>query len=287
MDVLSSAIIISLILALLFLVYVTILVTAFVKHRPGELGNPRDYQWHFIVPCLNEQAVIGKTLDYLLSSFPQARLWVIDDGSDDSTLEITCAGRAGGGRITVLQRSLPDARCGKGEALNYAYQQISQHVGDADRSKAVCVVVDADGRPSSNLLDVCSGPALFGDAQVAAVQVEVRMSNRYRTEPLPGESAFANWLGRTFVRLQDIEFRGPISAMQMVRKFTHTVNVGGNGQLARLAALDSIDGRGEILGAGPCWRITNSACVSCSTAGAMPTPSTAGWTRKPSIPWGP
>src|SRR5690606_24282051 len=81
---------------------------------------------------------------------------------------------------------------------------------------------------------------LFGAEDIAAVQVEVRMSNRDERRPYPGEDWLKNLAARTFVRMQDIEFRGPISAIQLSRRFTRTVNVGGNGQLARWSALAEI-----------------------------------------------
>src|SRR5437763_16987631 len=39
---------------------------------------------YFLVPCLNEEAVIGSTLVSLLQN-PRARVVVVDDGSDDRT----------------------------------------------------------------------------------------------------------------------------------------------------------------------------------------------------------
>ncbi len=61
-----------------------------------------------------------------------------------------------------------------------------------------------------------------------------------------------NALGHDLVRLQDLEFRVPISAIQVTRKFTRSVGLGGNGQFSRLSALDVVadeDGpwRGALL----------------------------------------
>jgi hypothetical protein len=40
--------------------------------------------------------------------------------------------------------------------------------------------------------------------------------------------------------MQDLEFRAPISAIQLARRRTRTVGLGGNGQFVRLSALDGI-----------------------------------------------
>jgi len=55
-----------------------------------------------------------------------------------------------------------------------------------------------------------------------------------------------NFLGQTLVRLQDLEFRVPISAIQTARRFTKSVGLGGNGQFSRVSALDVLtDEHGE------------------------------------------
>jgi hypothetical protein len=50
----------------------------------------------------------------------------------------------------------------------------------------------------------------------------------------------ANAFGRTLVRLQDMEFRAPIAAIQLGRRTTGTVGLGGNGQFTRLSGLIEI-----------------------------------------------
>jgi 1,2-diacylglycerol 3-beta-glucosyltransferase len=109
-------------------------------------------------------------------------------------------------------------------------------------------VIDADGRPAPNCLDVCAGAGMFGDPGVGSVQVQVRMLNRYDRRPFPRRGRLVNALGQTLVRLQDLEFRVPISAIQCTRRLTRSVGLGGNGQFSRLSALDVVAG-----GDGP-WR---------------------------------
>ncbi|MFJ8816710.1 glycosyltransferase family 2 protein [Amycolatopsis thermoflava] len=243
MSLLEVSISLSFFLGLVFLAYVCILVRGFVKAKPERPGDPGELDWHFVIPCRDEQAVIGGTLAYLESTFPEAHLWVIDDASGDGTAAIVAERAARNPRIHLLARKLPDARKGKGAALNHGYREISRHVGDSElRARTIVVVVDADGRPSANMLELCAGPDAFADETVGAVQVEVRMVNRDVERPLPGKGPLANKFAAMLARMQDIEFRGPISAMQIIRRRTGTVNMGGNGQMNRLTALDSIAG---------------------------------------------
>ena len=49
-------------LCVCFIAYVVLIVVPFVRHAPAELGDGRDFDWHFLVPCLNEAAVIEATV---------------------------------------------------------------------------------------------------------------------------------------------------------------------------------------------------------------------------------
>lgn len=254
MDIfLSIAILFSLLLGTLFVLYVIAVLIPFLRYRPHAPGEFRAFDWHFMIPCRDEETVIGETIDYLQTHFPHANIWVIDDDSDDATAQIVTAAAQRSPLVHLVQRRRPNARTGKAHALNFAWSLLRDRLPEtADLDRTILVVVDADGRPSANMLDVCAAGHLFADPTVGAVQVEVRMSNRDHRTPFPGKSRLKNLLGRTFVRMQDIEFRGPISAIQMSRKYTRTVNVGGNGQLARMSALAGIAGaegpwRGSLL----------------------------------------
>jgi 1,2-diacylglycerol 3-beta-glucosyltransferase len=240
-DLLEISIVLSLVFGFGFLAYVVALVATFLRHRPAPAGDPGSFDWHIVIPCRDEAAVIGDTLDYLRGSFPAAQVWVVDDASEDDTAGIVARAAAGDARVHLVRRVLPQARTGKGDALNAAYREICATVRpDADRERIALCVVDGDGRPSANLLEVCAGGGVFGDPKVGAGQVEVRMSNRDQRRPLAGKGSLANRCATLLVRLQDVEFRGPISAMQMLRARSATVNLGGNGQVARLAALDAV-----------------------------------------------
>ncbi|MFD0635839.1 glycosyltransferase [Catenulispora yoronensis] len=144
--------------------------------------------------------------------------------------------------MRLVRRRLPQARTGKGDALNAAYRALCADLEPTtDHATVVVCVVDADGRPSPETLAVCAGPRLLGDPATGAAQIEVRMSNRAASRPLPGRGLITNVAAGLLARLQDIEFRCPISAMQTLRAWCRTVNLGGNGQLVRLSALDSLD----------------------------------------------
>jgi 1,2-diacylglycerol 3-beta-glucosyltransferase len=216
-----------------FLTYVCLIVVPYLRHRPAEPGDESTFDWHFLVPCRDEEAVIGDTIRYLLDEFPPARIWVIDDDSDDDTAAVVSS--FDDPRVHLVRRVRPQARTGKGDALNAAYRALRSFLpADADRMRTIVVVVDADGRPAPNCLGAVAADHLFGDVRVGAVQVDVWMSNR--GVPPANGSRFATAL----VRMQDLEFRTAIAAIQTSRGITGTISMGGNGQFTRLAALESI-----------------------------------------------
>lgn len=216
-----------------FLTYVCLIVVPYLRHRPATPGQETEFDWHFLVPCRDEETVIEGTLRYLLCEFPAAHVWVIDDASDDATASVVESFTDK--RVHLVNRTRPDARTGKGDALNAAYRAlVSWLPAGTDPMRTIVVVVDADGRPAPNCLSVCAADHLFGDESVGAVQVDVWMSNRGVLPP--NGSRFAAGL----VRMQDLEFRTAIAAIQTSRGLTGTISMGGNGQFTRLAALASI-----------------------------------------------
>ncbi|MGI5444032.1 glycosyltransferase [Streptomyces shenzhenensis] len=237
----------ALIISGVFTLYVILLVTSFLRAKPQQPGRAEDFTWHYFIPCRDEESVIGGTLRYLREHYPTVHLWVIDDDSDDATAAIV---RDHAGRspfVHLVQRRRPEARTGKSHALNAAYRALDDWLpAGTDRSSVVVAVFDADARPSVDVLDVCAGPSLFGDPQMGAVQIEVRMVNRNVRNPLPDGTRLQNWFGRTLVRLQDIEFRAAISAIQTSRRTTKSVCMGGNGQFSRMSALDELAGAERV-----------------------------------------
>ncbi|HEY4702770.1 MAG TPA: glycosyltransferase, partial [Streptosporangiaceae bacterium] len=76
---------VALIMSVAFITYVVMIVVPFSRHRASRPGDARSLAWHFFVPALNEEQVIGRTVDRLRDTFPAAHVWVIDDDSDDHT----------------------------------------------------------------------------------------------------------------------------------------------------------------------------------------------------------
>lgn len=175
----------------------------------------------FVLPCLDEEQVIGAGLQRLTElDHSRMHVLVVDDGSADATAAVVRA--FPDPRISLLQRRPPEARQGKGEALNAAIRHIRSGgiVDVADPADVVVCVVDADGRLEPHVLEEVL--PLFADAQVGAVQIGVRINNR-------GRSLLA--------RLQDVEFVLHTEVFQRGRRHLGSVALGGNGQFVRLSAL--------------------------------------------------
>jgi 1,2-diacylglycerol 3-beta-glucosyltransferase len=175
----------------------------------------------FVVPCLNEELVIGRTLERLLSIEDENfAILVVDDASDDRTVEVVRPYLSD--RTWLLERRLPLARLGKGRALNAGYRHLLGMGAINSRSSddVIVAVVDADGRLEP---DACTKVRpYFDNPAVGAVQVGVRMYN-----------ADQNLL----TRLQDFEFVTYAEVFQRSRSRVGTSGLGGNGQFNRLSAL--------------------------------------------------
>jgi cellulose synthase/poly-beta-1,6-N-acetylglucosamine synthase-like glycosyltransferase/spore germination protein YaaH/peptidoglycan/xylan/chitin deacetylase (PgdA/CDA1 family) len=81
-----------------------------------------------LIPAYNEEKVIERTVRSVLESdYPKLRVIVIDDGSEDATLEVTRAAFAkeiAAGRVTVLTK----ANSGKADALDYGLEQVTEEM---------------------------------------------------------------------------------------------------------------------------------------------------------------
>lgn len=196
---------------------------AHVGQRPPPPGRRPFFV--FVVPCLNEELVIGRCLDKLLA-LPSTdfAILVVDDGSDDGTAAV--AGGYDPARVWLLRRTPPYARQGKGAALNAAYRHLwnSGLLAGFDPNDVVVAVVDADGRLQPDALETVA--PYFQQPKVGAVQIGVRMYNAH-------ESLLA--------RMQDIEFVVFTEIYQRARRHLGTVGLGGNGQFVRLTALRSLE----------------------------------------------
>jgi len=206
------------------LIYMIVLYVRSRRRPPTVLDAPPGLLFVVLIPCLNEELVIGRSLERL-AAIPNSNViaYVIDDGSDDATSEIARA--HAGDQVRLLRRDPPEARQGKGEALNAAYRHVlsSDLLDDRRPEDVVIVILDADGRIEPNAF-VQVAP-YFRDPRVAAVQIGVRM---YNAE----ESLLA--------RMQDLEFVTFTEIFQRGRQRLGSVGLGGNGQFARLSALATL-----------------------------------------------
>lgn len=202
---------------------------ALSRRRPAPVGRAPDSLFFVaMVPCLNEELVIGSSLQRLEGFDPgQLAVLVIDDGSDDRTADIVRAWAVDHPGVHLFSRTAPHAREGKGEALNAAFRYLRDDSGGVlagrDRDDVVLLVLDADGRIEANALDEV-GP-MFADPQVGAVQIGVRMYNAHQS---------------VLAALQDFEFVTYTEIFQRARELVGSVGLGGNGQFARLSALESL-----------------------------------------------
>ncbi len=185
---------------------------------------PRDLFFVFLLPCLNEEKVIWGSLQRLLS-IPTGNfaVLVIDDGSDDDTVGVVSS--VLGERAWLLRRTAPNARQGKGEALNAAIGHLtgSGLLDEHDPGNVIVVVVDADGRLDPQAITEVS--PYFADPTVGAVQIGVRINNRTASR---------------LARMQDMEFVIYTEVFQRGRRHLGSVGLGGNGQFMRLSALRSL-----------------------------------------------
>jgi len=232
---------VGLFVAVVYMSYVVMIVLPFLRRKRTVPGNHREFEWHLFIPARDEEAVIEMTMARCRADFPTAHVWIIDDASDDRTAEIVAETEAGDPKVHLVRRIMPQARAGKGSALNSGYRALDAWFpADGDRTRAIVVVLDADGRMARDALDFVSSDSVFGDASIGAAQIAVRMENRDDLGDLATPSRLGMRFSRYLVRMQDLEFMTTMSAMQLLREHTGSVGMGGNGQFSRLSALDEI-----------------------------------------------
>lgn len=208
-------------IALASLFYLVYLFSLSRRRRPQPLPTPDDLLFVFLIPCLNEELVINGSLDRLMASpYPDLAVLVIDDGSDDRTAQVVS--QYDPRHVWLLRRYLPDARKGKGAALNAAYRHLSTSgvLKGRELDRVIISILDADGRIDPGApFDVAP---FFSDPRVASVQIGVRMSNASHS---------------LLARMQDMEFVTVTDIYQRARVRLGSVGLGGNGQFNRLSAL--------------------------------------------------
>ena len=118
--------------------------------RPRIRGNvlPEHPRIAVLIPCLNEELMVGTVVTDFRRELPDAEIWVVDNGSTDNTTSVAAAAGA-----CILR----EPRRGKGFALRIAFRDI-----DAD----VYVLADGDGQlPAESVHDLMR-PVLEGRADM-------------------------------------------------------------------------------------------------------------------------
>jgi 1,2-diacylglycerol 3-beta-glucosyltransferase len=200
-----------------------------VSQEGGDGGSGREAAdelfFVLLVPALNEEQVIAKTLTSLLGLTGNFLILVVDDASDDGTVAAITPFLADE-RVRLLARPREEARTGKGDALNAGFaeaRRLVHELGLAERYGAqniVVVVFDSDGRVDPDFLRAVA-PA-FQDPRTAGVQSAVRMYNA-------GQNVLTSWQHLEFVVWGEIFLRA--------KDILGSATLGGNGQCVRLTAL--------------------------------------------------
>ncbi len=213
-------------LAILIVVYVYTLAVVSTRARSSGDGEANELFFVLLVPALNEEQVIERTMTSLLALRGNFLILVIDDASDDGTVAALAPFLADS-RVQLLQQPSEQARQGKGHALNAGYVAV-QRLGLAeyyDPENVITVVFDADTRVQPDFLDAVA--PYFRDPNVAGVQSAVRMYNaRQNVLTLWQHLEFAVW-AKVFCQAKD---------------YLGSATLGGNGQCVRFAALSSLGG---------------------------------------------
>lgn len=182
-----------------------------------------DFTIFVLIPCMNEELVIYKTLKSLCSNqYKNLKIYVIDDASADNTLfEISkCVDI----RKHVLRRCKPNAQQGKGEALNWAYYQLLKVIDDRNLNyeEVLITIIDADTEVEDDYFEKVN-KVFKSDSTTTGLQSKVRVIE----------------LGSDIA--QDLEFAQIINSMQSLRNLTNTVAFGGNGQFCKLSILEKLE----------------------------------------------
>ena len=188
------------------------------KKTRREVEVAEEFFCYFLVPCVNEEKVIGETLKKLVALPIKKKIIAIDDGSTDQTKAMM---DSIAGPIQVLSRQFPNAQQGKGAALNHAFQIVltDAEKGHYSWDQVLVGVVDADGFFSENIVNELT--AVFTDKTVCAAQTRIKMKD------------VTNFM---FIA-QDVEFFTINNFIQKARRATKTIGLGGNGQFFRLSMI--------------------------------------------------
>ena len=202
----------------IYFIWSGILVLFPMKKIKASYKNIENYQLYVMVPSLNEKYVVENTIHrFFKKSNERHKLVVIDDGSDDGTGDILEKIATKYENLHIITRTFPNARKGKGEALNEGFRYIKK-IENTNSENVIIGVIDADAYiKNSDYTKILS--VFNGNTDLAMVQTAV------------GMNAINSWLHR----MQDIEFQSCITLISNVRNYLGNAAGGGNGQFFRLS----------------------------------------------------
>ncbi len=183
----------------------------------------RDFDDFFVlVPALNERSTIKSTIQLLLEDLKalpvKTTLVVIDDASDDGTGDIL---RSLNYRdLKIISRHLPDARKGKGLALDSALVWIN--LLNLSPNRTIVGVIDADSSPNPTVLkDIYHG---FTHSHYDLVQTGIQIVHQ-----------------KTFLlKMQSFEFQCANYLAQVIRTDWGSGIASGNGQFMTLKMTNEV-----------------------------------------------
>lgn len=217
----------SIFVLIFFTVEASLLMYAYTltKVTDGIEEDENDKQHHIfvMVPCMNEELVIGNTVtSLLLSEYKNLNVIVIDDASEDGTAAVVNS--FSDSRLRLVQRVKPNAQQGKGEALNYVYAMLRDEIRaeGIDFDDVLISIIDADTILPLKYFEKVNH--VFSSVEgVTGLQSKVRVISSNND------------------KAQDLEFAKIINAYQSLRMKTNTVAFGGNGQFCKLSITEQLD----------------------------------------------
>lgn len=198
----------------------------FPRYRNDCFKIYEPYTMYIMIPMMNECYVARSTVESFYKHYQQKtndnitiNLLVIDDGSDDGTTEILAELEEKYETLHVLNRVLPEAQTGKGEALNAGLTYI-RLLNETPLTHTLIGIMDADAFISMDDFEKVFN-TFFSYKDISMVQITVGMNSTKK------------WLHI----MQDIEFQSCNYMIQNTRNYFGNSAASGNGQFFRLSDL--------------------------------------------------
>ncbi len=185
----------------------------------GASASPVQPTYVFLVLCRDVAEVIGETLRSLLE-LPAERthILVIDDGSDDDTAAVALTYPRD--RVTIIQRQLPHAREGTGQALKAGLRMVRRmSLGDPHAVVVALIPSDLHLEPDA----LAELDRRFADPTVLGVRLGMARRGR----------------GRLSRKHQDLDLR----SLPRDRRSAAAWATLGPGRFVRLSVLADLSGR--------------------------------------------